>query len=1141
MAEGTNVGSVSLGVEIDADFSGQLNKMADRISNQLSGALKKVTKGNFLGEKISKDLEKSISTLSESVKYQMDMVGANLEQSMSRVDTMLEKTTSTVDKTLKAMVEGINSAIDKILEKLKSLEASAQNTTSKISNTGIGNLSVPTPRGPPIKATKDDLLVQKSMLNDQSNQIDGQVTALRAKLRKMSAEYTSAVKLMGDTPAVNKKGAEIEKLKTSIQKLERQLEMIGYKSEVLDRQIVKLESDGTLAANKQIANNSRVGNSFDRLKAKLSSFNSALKSVNSSPLTKPLKGMGKMTSYPFKAVAGGFKKIGKSAYDAGQLGSKGMNVLDKSFWKVFKKVLILGVMTKALKGFIGYIGGALMANENFRNSLATTKLNLAAAFQPIMDIIIPALINLMAVLAKVTGYMAAFVATMFGTTYKASVGGARRLKEQTDAYKELGKSSKGAAAKVDKAAKKMKGSLAGFDEINTLTIKDDTTESSEDLNSGTSGWQNAAMTEIGDTSHFDKFKKILDGLFKPFQDSWRNEGAKTIAAAKYAFNELKELAAAVAKSFYEVWTNGTGTELLDSLQRNLQNILLIIGDIAKSFREAWNDDGRGTQIIQNIFDGLVNLSHLFESIGVSFRAMWAQVGDEIAVNCLEILENVTHLFAEIPKTFKESWDKNQIGTEFLTHIGEGFNNLLGLINQVTGSMDDLWAKFGPAITDTIMQCLNATAGLFESMTIGFRGVWDNGGQHLFEAIGRLATRLFELAGRIYSEFIAPIAGKLAEVLGPALGKILDFVAGILDKFSELIEWLLKDGNPAFEALGAIIVGVGGALMAYKLKVLAVNLATKALSLTTTIATGVTSAFSGALAFVCTPAGAIVVAIGAIIAIAVLLYKNWDEIGPRLAKIWEAAKKFFGDIKTKAVEFVKNFIKGLVDFFANLVNYIGEGIGRVLIAVTNFLSRFLRAGLDLVLNIAKGIGNGMGNAVKAMANVGTNIMNAIRNINLFNIGANLIRGLWNGISSVTDWILSKLGGFCDSVVDTVCNWFGIHSPSRVFRDKIGKMIPRGMAIGIEAETGKVMKAMNGLMDIPTLNQPEIAVASEVRPKESSSDKDEIIEKIIEMFDGDKPGDDGTPVIIQLDGEVIAKSTVKNINRMSKRNGRPVIEV
>lgn len=1226
MAEGTNVGSVSLGVEIDANFSTQLNKMTDKIASQLSNAFKKVAKGNFLGKKVSKDLEQSMTALSESIKYQMDMVGINLEQSMSRVDFMLEKTTSTVDKTLNSMVEGINTAIDKILEKLKSLESSAQNTTSKMSNTSIGAVSVPTPRGPPIKATKEDLLIQKDMLNDQSNQIDEQVNMLRNKLNQITEEYSkiearasksifaqksmlkelssqieaqiadlnhrydsltnefdsksigmkgstrdkkvaeidktfySIQKLENKLSSINSKFEELDrkevdfkdknakkaeqevvKLKSAIHKLENKLGDIGYKSEVLDRQILKIEQDSTTSANKQVSNNTKISTSIDKLRTKIASLGNTLRTVNNSPLSKPLKGMAKMTAYPFKKVTGGFKKIGKSAYDTGQLGSRGMNVLDKSFWKVFKKILILGVMTKALKGFMGYIGGTLMANENFRNSLATTKLNLAAAFQPIIDIIIPALVNLMDVLAKVTGYMAAFVATMFGTTYKASVEGVRKLKEQTDAYKELGKSSKSASSKVDKAVKKMKGSLAGFDEVNTLTIKDDTVENKEDLNNGSGGWQNAAMTEIGDTSHFDKFKKILDGLFKPFQDSWRNEGVNTIAAAKYAFNELMELAKSVGKSIYEVWTNGTGTELLDSLQRNLQNILLLIGDVAKSFREAWNDEGRGTQIIQNIGDGLVNLSHMFESIGVSLRVVWAQVGDEIAVNCLTIFENVTHLFSEIPKIFKEAWDKNQIGTEFLTHIGEGFNNLLGLISQVTGALDGLWAKFGPAITDTVMQCLNATAGLFESMTIGFRGVWDNGGQHLFESIGRLATRIFELAGRIYSEFIAPITGSLAEILGPALGKILDLVAGVLDKFSELIEWLLKDGNPAFEILGAIIMGVCGAMMAYRLKILAVEVATKLLSKTTTIATTVSGLFSKALAFICTPAGAITLAIGGIIAIGVLLYKHWDEIGPRLGKIWESVKKFFGDIKNRAVEFVKNFIKGLLDFFSNLVNYMGDGIGKVLMVVTNFLARFLRAGLDLVINIAKGIGNGMGNAVRAMVNVGTSIMNAIRNINLFDIGRNLLIGLWNGISSVTDWILGKLGSFCDNVVDTVCDWFGIHSPSRVFRDQIGKMIPRGMAIGIETETDKVMKAMDGLMSIPTLEQPEIAMTSDIKPKYPDFDKDEVIKEILEIIEKDNPSDSNTPVIIELDGEVIAKSTVKNINRMSRRNGKPVIIV
>ena len=75
--------------------------------------------------------------------------------------------------------------------------------------------------------------------------------------------------------------------------------------------------------------------------------------------------------------------------------------------------------------------------------------------------------------------------------------------------------------------------------------------------------------------------------------------------------EISELAKSVGRSLYEVWTNGTGTQMLDSIQRLLQSILLLIGDIAKSFRLAWDDEGRGTQIIQNIADGIINTNQFF--------------------------------------------------------------------------------------------------------------------------------------------------------------------------------------------------------------------------------------------------------------------------------------------------------------------------------------------------------------------------------------------------------------------------------------------------------------------------------------------------------------------------------------------------
>lgn len=1102
------VGKIKLGLDINADLSGQLNQITKNISSQLAKVFKENTQAGKLGEQIDK--------------------------SMQDVDTTLTKTLTKVDSMLNKMMSAINSAVDELIEKLKSLNAMQFNPAQEVSS-AVGNINVPQPRGPPIKATKEDLIIKRDLLREQSNQVAEQVDKLKLKLNELNEQFTR-LGAIGESNAKNRVAKEIDKTTFAIDRLKNKLGKLGYDLEIIDRKIVAVEEQSTKSTDK-------VSVGMDKINSKMAKLKSSMNATIANISKKSFRKLGGLFAFPFNRTIKGFKKIGDVAHSAGMKGAKGFNVLDRSFWRVFRRLFVLGTIAKILRGLTGYIGDALMANKSFRDSLATTQLNLAAAFQPIMDIIIPALVKFMAVVAKATGYMAAFVATMFGTTYKASVQGAKNLKAQTDAYKELGKSSKGAASKVDKAAKKMKGSLAGFDEINTITIKDDIDNKSVE-EPKQSGWQNAAMTEIGDTSHFDKFKKILEGLFKPFQESWRNEGQNTINAAKYAFHELKELAKSVGKSIYEVWTNGTGTEILDSMQRNLQNILLLLGDVAKSFRYAWDDEGRGTQIIQNIGDAILNTLQLLESITGSIREVWAQVGDDIAVNSLEIVKNVTHLFAEIPKTFKESWDKNQIGTEFLQHIGDGFNNLLGLVSQVTGALDGLWAKFGPSITDTVMQCLNATAGLFESMTIGFRGVWDNGGNHLFESIGRLGTRIFELAGRIYSEFIAPIAGKLLEVLGPALGKVLDFVAGILDKFSELIEWLLKDGNPAFEILGAIITSLGLIFIGYKAKILAVDIATKLLTKTTAIATAVSGAFSKALAFICTPAGAIVIAILAIIAIGVLLYKHWDEVGPKLAKIWEATKKFFSDIKTAAVNFVTNFIKGLVKFFSDLINNVGQGIWRILQAITGFLGKFLKAGFDLLINLARGIGNGMGRAVQAMRNVGNNIKNAISRINLFNIGANLIKGLWNGISSVTDWILDKLGGFCDSVVDTVKDWFGIASPSKVFKNEIGKWIPRGMAIGIEAETGKVTKAMDDLMKIPTLQQPELAFTSDVKPKEPA-DKDKIVKEIIELLNPKPEGNDGddgdTTVVLQVDEDVLGKVVVKNINKKTKQNGKPVIIV
>lgn len=65
----------------------------------------------------------------------------------------------------------------------------------------------------------------------------------------------------------------------------------------------------------------------------------------------------------------------------------------------------------------------------------------------------------------------------------------------------------------------------------------------------------------------------------------------------------------------------------------------------------------------------------------------------------------------------------------------------------------------------------------------------------------------------------------------------------------------------------------------------------------------------------------------------------------------------------------------------------------------------------------------------------------------------------GIKNAKDWLLSKIGDFANGVVDGIKGFFGIHSPSKVMRDAIGKFLPPGIAVGFEVAMPKAQKSMN----------------------------------------------------------------------------------
>ena len=238
------------------------------------------------------------------------------------------------------------------------------------------------------------------------------------------------------------------------------------------------------------------------------------------------------------------------------------------------------------------------------------------------------------------------------------------------------------AKSTKKATKAAKDYLSPLDEINRYTTnKDtDTTPSGSDVN-GTPISKMFEEVPIDAPPIFEKIKDVLGQIFQPFKEAWEREGKNTIDAAKYALSELGALAKSVGSSMLEVWTNGTGTQILSTMLQIAQGLLTTVGNIARQLDIAWNKNAVGTAIIQAIADAFQKVLDIINRL-VWDTAQWAG-----SLNFYPLLNSIKNLFESMSPlieaigSFLERLYTNII-LPMLTWLIE--NGLPALINVLSG-------------------------------------------------------------------------------------------------------------------------------------------------------------------------------------------------------------------------------------------------------------------------------------------------------------------------------------------------------------------------------------------------------------------------------------------------------------------------
>ena len=161
-----------------------------------------------------------------------------------------------------------------------------------------------------------------------------------------------------------------------------------------------------------------------------------------------------------------------------------------------------------------------------------------------------------------------------------------------------------------------------------------------------------------------------------------------------------------------------------------------------------------------------------------------------------------------------------------------------------------------------------------------------------------------------------------------------------------------------------------------------------------------------------------------------------------------------------IQLILGLADGLIVALPRLIEKIPVIIEKLLMAFSNNLPKLIEMGITLIVQLAIGLVKAIPQLVSKIPQIISSIVTAIGNYysKLGEVGKNLVQGLWNGINNAKDWVLGKIKGFGQSILNGIKSFFGIHSPSTLFRDEIGTNLALGLGEGFADTMGDVNKEM-----------------------------------------------------------------------------------
>lgn len=836
----------------------------------------------------------------------------------------------------------------------------------------------------------------------------------------------------------------------------------------------------TDAKEKELVNtNSRLGSSFKNVSQSADSAKTKTGGISSifSRMGGVVSGLGKRLGGLAQNFTSTTNSANNARFSIGRM--VGMSILYSTVFGMISKVNS-GIMT-GINNLAQYSSATNASISSMMSALTQLKNSLATAFAPILSVVAPILTAFMNMLSKAITYIGMFIAALTGqksfTRAKAvQEDYAASLNKTSSGANKAAKATKNNANATKKANKEIQTYLSGLDEIRQYQKEKDTPSSSTpSAGSGGGGGGGYTGPSIG-----DMFEKV------PIESSIAD-------IAKKIKNLIKK----------EDW-EGLGTYIASGINKGLQKIYDAIN---------WDNVGPKITYFVNAFTRTFN--SLVDHIDWDLMGRTVGAGINTIVNTLNLLieginwknlglkiaTGINGLFNEV------NW--NNVGRLFANKINVPFQMLEGAVNTLN------WAKIGTSISGFLNGAINqidvkSIGTSLSGLALGILTTLDNAltttnwsqlGTKLatlltsidwvgifvsaISVAGKAITALTQLGVSFMDNLAKGITNGTQQFISKGLSALTSFTANLRSNAGKLVDsglklmlnlakGIAKAMPDIIKNVPQIVINIAGVINDNAPKILLAGVQLIAILLK-----GLIQSIPTLIANVPKIVQAIV---------SVFTAYNWLSLGKSLIT---GIKNGIMNAKNTAVDAMKNTYNGLIDAIKNLpsklkglgengIKGIGNGITGKLSGLKTTAGKILTNIIEAVKNLPKELSKKATSAIRDMKTT-------FKNVDWGSVGMNVVKGIAKGVGDFAWILVDKMTGLAQKAWEGVKDFFGIHSPSRLMRDTVGKMIPAGITVGLEKAFPDTLKTLMNqseqLANVP-FRTPEIATGKIIPAKASA---------------------------------------------------------